>query len=152
MLPVTLAAVLLVPAARAQSGAEAAFQKFFAADSPDAAAHGVADIEKAGVTFDEAWRRLKAGRTYAAQQSGVVMLKNRTEDGVDHAYAVNLPAATIRRGAIRCAFNCTGEWAEGHRQYGARNGRNRDARRGRTDLCSAIRRRRHAVVDRRSTS
>ncbi len=90
---VTLAAVLLVPAARAQSGAEAAFQKFFAADSPDAAAHGVADIEKAGVTFDEAWRRLKAGRTYAAQQSGVVMLKNRTEDGVDHAYAVNLPAA-----------------------------------------------------------
>jgi len=89
---IALAALLLAPAARAQSGAEAAFQKFFAADSPDAAAHGVADIEKAGVTFGEAWRRLKAGRTYAAQQSGVVMLKNRTEDGVDHSYAVNVPA------------------------------------------------------------
>ena len=89
---IALAAVLLAPAGRAQSGAEAAFEKFFAADSPDAAAHSVADIEKAGVTFDEAWRRLKAGRNYAAQQSGVVMLKNRTEDGVDHSYAVNIPA------------------------------------------------------------
>ncbi|HSR07129.1 MAG TPA: hypothetical protein VLM42_08270, partial [Bryobacteraceae bacterium] len=87
-----LAALLLAPAARAQSGAEAAFEKFFSADSPDAAAHGIADIEKAGVAFDEAWRRLKTGRTYAAQQSGVVMLKNRTEDGVDHSYAVNVPA------------------------------------------------------------
>jgi len=87
-----LAALLLAPASEAQSGTETAFQKFFAADSPDAAAHVVADIEKAGVTFDEAWRRLKSGRTYAAQQGGVVMLKNRTEDGIDHSYAVNLPA------------------------------------------------------------
>ncbi len=87
-----LAAVLLAPAVRAQSGADTAFEKFFAAASADAAAHSVADIEKAEVTFDEAWRRLKAGRTYAAQQSGVVMLKNRTEDGVDHSYAVNVPA------------------------------------------------------------
>jgi len=87
-----LAAMLLVPGARAQSGAEAAFEKFFAADSADAAAHSVAGIENVGVSFDEAWRRLKKGRTYAAQQSGVTMLKNRTEDGVDHAYAVNVPA------------------------------------------------------------
>lgn len=89
---IALAAALSVPAAQAQSGAEAAFQKFFAADSPDAAAHSVADIEKTGLTFDDAWRRLKAGRTYAAQTSGVIMLKNRTEDGVDHSYAVNVPA------------------------------------------------------------
>ncbi len=87
-----LAAVLLVRAAQAQSGAKAAFEKFFAADSADAAAHNVADIEKAGVSFDGAWRRLKAGRSYAPQQSGVVILKNRTEDGVDHSYAVNVPA------------------------------------------------------------
>jgi hypothetical protein len=86
-----LAVVLLAPAARAQSGAEAAFQKFLAADSPEAAAHSIADIERAADTFDEAWRRLKTGRNYAAQQSGVVMLKNRTEDGVDHSYAVNVP-------------------------------------------------------------
>ncbi len=56
-----LAAVLLAPVARAQSGAEAAFQKFFAADSPDAAAHSVADIEKAGVTFDEALAAVEGG-------------------------------------------------------------------------------------------
>jgi len=87
-----LATLLLLPSARAESGTEAAFQHFFAADSPDAAARNAEEIEKAGVTFDEAWRRLNQGRSYAAQQSGVVLLKNRTEDGVEHAYAVNVPA------------------------------------------------------------
>jgi hypothetical protein len=85
-----LAVLLLIPSARPQTAD--AFQKFLAAESPDAAAHVAMEIEKSGVSFDEAWRRLKAGRTYSAQPSGVVMLKNRTEDGVDHAYAVNVPA------------------------------------------------------------
>ena len=89
---IVLAALLLLPSARAESGTETAFQKFFAADSPSAAAHNAEEIEKAGVIFDEAWRRLKQGRTYTAQQSGVVLLKNRTEDGVEHSYAVNVPA------------------------------------------------------------
>jgi len=85
-----LAVLLLIPSARPQTAD--AFQKFLAAESPDAAAHVAMEIEKSGVSFDEAWRRLKAGRTYSAQPSGVVMLKNRREDGVDHAYAVNVPA------------------------------------------------------------
>ena len=89
---IALAALLLVPPAGAQSAVDGAFQKFFAAESPDAAARVAGDIEKAGVSFDDAWRRLKLGRTYVAQPGGVVMLKNRTEDGVDHAYAVNVPA------------------------------------------------------------
>ena len=44
------------------------------------------------MSFDEALRRLKQGRTYAAQKDGVVQLSNRTVDGVEHNYAVTIPA------------------------------------------------------------
>ncbi|MGH9592519.1 MAG: hypothetical protein ACRD5L_05465 [Bryobacteraceae bacterium] len=80
--------VALLPA-QAQ---DVAFQKFFAADSPGAAARVGDDIVKTGISFDEAWRRLKAGRTYTAQETGVVQLKNRTSDGIEHYYSVNMPA------------------------------------------------------------
>lgn len=50
------------------------------------------EIEKSGVTFDDAWRILKQGRAYSAQPSGVFILKNRTSDDVEHYYAVNVPA------------------------------------------------------------
>jgi hypothetical protein len=77
--------------AQSPSAVDAAFAKFWAADSPSAAARAAAGIANSGVSFDEAWRRLKAGRVYAPQSSGVVMLKNRTADGVEHYYAVNVP-------------------------------------------------------------
>ena len=86
-----LALVVLAPPVRAQASVEAAFQKFFTADSAESAAHSTEEIEKTRVTFDEAWRRLKRGRSYAARPSGVVILKNRTEDGIEHSYAVNVP-------------------------------------------------------------
>jgi predicted esterase len=82
-------ATLLMPFAQPQSATD--FGKFFAADSPGAAAQAAKEIEKSGVAFDDAWRQLKAGRKYTMQQPGVVMLKNRTDDGVDHSYAVNIP-------------------------------------------------------------
>ena len=41
--------------------------------------------------FDEAYQKLKQGRTYTPQKSGVVMLSNRTADGVEHNYAVDIP-------------------------------------------------------------
>jgi hypothetical protein len=72
-------------------GQDAAFQKFFAADSPGAAARLGDDIVKTGISFDEALRRLKIGRTYTAQKTGVVQLKNRTSDGIEHYYSVNIP-------------------------------------------------------------
>ncbi|MBZ5576015.1 MAG: hypothetical protein LAP40_05590 [Acidobacteriia bacterium] len=86
----------VLPAARGQqadSKVDAAFQKFWAADSPAAAAKRASDIEKSGVSFDEALRRLKAGRAYTAQKSGVVQLMNRTEDGAEHYYSVDIPEA-----------------------------------------------------------
>ena len=44
---------------------EEAFRKYWSAPSPSAAAKAASDIVKSGVSFEEAWRRLKAGRTYA---------------------------------------------------------------------------------------
>jgi hypothetical protein len=89
----TLSALLATSVAiSAQSGTDAAFQKFFDARSPAEAAKQVESVLKTGVTFDEALRRLKDGRTYGPQKTGVQMLTNRTEDRVDHYYAVTVPA------------------------------------------------------------
>ena len=85
------AAAFLFGAVCAAQTIDAAFQKFWAADSPAAAAKAAGDIEKARVTFDDAWKRLKAGRTYAPQKTGVVQMKNRT-GGIEHFFSVNVPA------------------------------------------------------------
>ena len=80
------------PAARTVA-ADAAFAAFWSASSPEEAA-GLADpIVRAGVNFDEAYRRLQRGRSYTARDTGVVRMDNRTSDGVEHAYAVTVPAA-----------------------------------------------------------
>ena len=41
--------------------------------------------------FDDAYQKLKQGRTYTPQKTGVFFLSNRTSDGVEHNYAVNIP-------------------------------------------------------------
>src|SRR5262245_32524498 len=89
---VTLAAVLASASVRAQSNSpiDSAVQKFWAANSPDEAGRLTDEILKTGVTFEETMRRLKLGRTYNAQKTGVIQLQNRTSDGVEHHYAVNI--------------------------------------------------------------
>ena len=71
--------------------AETAFQKFWEARSPAEAAGAVDDIAASGVTFNEAWQRLKHGRSYGPQDSGVIRLNNRF-NGIDHYLAVTVPA------------------------------------------------------------
>jgi predicted esterase len=102
--PLIIAAALLaLPSAHAQapaasSGAptptksEIAFDKFWAAASPEDAAKVTDEIAASGISFDDAYRLLRAGRTYTAQKTGIVMLQNKTSDGVEHYYAVNIPA------------------------------------------------------------
>ena len=51
----------------------------------------VEPIVRAGVTFDEAFRRLQRGRAYTPRDTGVVRMDNRTSDGVEHFFAVNVP-------------------------------------------------------------
>jgi pimeloyl-ACP methyl ester carboxylesterase len=71
---------------------DTAFQNFWSSASPEEAARNVDDVAKSGVTFDEALQRLKAGRKYSMQKTGVVILKNKTADGIEHYYALNIPA------------------------------------------------------------
>ena len=100
-----IGALLLLPAVHAQnqSRTDAAFEKFWAAKSPDEAGRMVEDIVKTGITFDEAMRRLKAGRTYTHQKTGIITLSNRPKNGVEHFYALNVPANydPVRRYQVR---------------------------------------------------
>src|SRR5262245_48027038 len=82
---------------------DASFQKFWAAKSPSEAEQLVPGLVKTGVSFDDAFRRLKAGRSYKAQDTGVVKLTNRTKDGVVHWFSVNVPEGydPLRRYQIR---------------------------------------------------
>ena len=88
----TLSMLAVVLLAQAPSKIDTAFDKFWAAKSPNDAEKMVDDIVKTGVTFDEAMQRLKTGRTYTAQKTGIVILSNRTKDGIEHFYALNVPA------------------------------------------------------------
>jgi hypothetical protein len=89
---VTFLACAVVRAQTPTSRIDAAFQKFWSASSPEEAAHSADDVVKSGVTFDEAYRRLKAGRTYGLQKTGIVKLSLKSKDGVEHFYALNVPA------------------------------------------------------------
>src|SRR5215831_5562622 len=90
----SLALVVIAIAARAESPspADAAFQKFWDARSPSDAAKLVDGIVKSGVSYDDALKQLRRGRTYTTQKTGVVMMTNKTDDKVEHYYAVNVPA------------------------------------------------------------
>src|SRR5260370_22474654 len=42
-------------------------------------------------TFDEAYNRLRQGRTYTAQASGVFSMSNRTADRLERHFTLNVP-------------------------------------------------------------
>ena len=88
----TVATALVLAAFAHGQTTDARFQKFWAADSAAAAAKAADEIGTSAITFEEAWRRLRAGRSYTPQKPGVVQLKNRTANGVEHYYAVTVPA------------------------------------------------------------
>jgi hypothetical protein len=87
-------AAMLIAVPTAQNGAvDTAFDAFWAASSREDASARIDPILKSRVTFDEAYRRLQRGRPYVAQPTGVVRMENRTSDGVEHFFAVNVPDA-----------------------------------------------------------
>jgi hypothetical protein len=97
MTPVAIALLTLLAGihAEAERGAtpsvDGAFQKFWEARNPGDAARAVQDILRSSVTFEDAYLRLKRGRSYAAQSKrGVVHLLRRTATG-EFAYDVYLP-------------------------------------------------------------
>jgi poly(3-hydroxybutyrate) depolymerase len=75
-----------------QSGVDAAFDRFWAAPNIRDASERVGDVLRSGVSFDDAYRRLKEGRRYEPRPAGttrsaVVSSFSRTE----HYYTVTLP-------------------------------------------------------------
>jgi acetyl esterase/lipase len=92
----TLATLSSPSSARGQAATaalDAAFAKFWDARTPADAARAADAVLAAGVGYDDALRRLRQGRSYAAQKPGVVMLTNRTDDKVEHYFAVTVPPA-----------------------------------------------------------
>ena len=70
-----LAAALIGLTAYSVHGAgnvDAAFRAFWDAQTPAAAEKTVRGIVESGVDFDTAWTRLKAGRTYAKEKTGLI--------------------------------------------------------------------------------
>ena len=70
---------------------DAAFDRFWGAADVRRAAELADGVVRAGASFDDVYRRLKEGRPYSSQKAGVVRLQNRTEDGVEHHFALNIP-------------------------------------------------------------
>ena len=84
--PVILIAVILIGGAtRAQPpGLDAAFDRFWGAADVRQAAELADGVVRSGASFDDAYRRLKQGRTYSTQKTRLVRLQNRADDGVEH--------------------------------------------------------------------
>jgi len=70
---------------------DAAFKAFWEAANVEEAAKAASDVVQSGVTFDDAYARLRQGRTYPANAPrGVVKLTRRTAAG-DFPYTVDVP-------------------------------------------------------------
>src|SRR6476469_860280 len=81
----TLCALLLTSPSPARGQAatatvDAAFTKFWDARTPADAARAADTVLASGVGYEDALKRLRQGRPYAAQKPGVMMLTNKTED------------------------------------------------------------------------
>jgi predicted esterase len=86
-----LALAAAQPAAQ-RSATDALWQAFWRADSPKAAAVEAEALLKAGVAFDEAWTRLKQGRTFEKAPAGDRSLRTSSMAGVAYDNVVSIPA------------------------------------------------------------
>jgi len=87
---------------------DAAFGQFWAAKHPADAQQHVDAIVRSGVGFEDAYRRLRQGRPYTTQPTGQVRLSNRTPDGIEHHFALNVPDAYDPARAYQVRFQLHG--------------------------------------------
>jgi predicted esterase len=86
-----LGSILTPRLGAASSAIDQAFEQFWNASSPEAAANTVDAIVKSGVSFDDALARLKKGRTYRNDvPRGVVKLSHRI-GGDEFPYQLDVP-------------------------------------------------------------
>jgi membrane-associated protease RseP (regulator of RpoE activity) len=86
-----LAGLAAVRATNAAPDTAPPLELFLAAPSREAAAHLIDRVVKSGVGFDAASRALQRGRRYGPAPTGVVRLRNKTSDDVEHHYVLNVP-------------------------------------------------------------
>jgi len=70
---------------------DAAFKAFWDAPTSSAAEKAVRGVIDSGATFDEAWRRLKAGRSYSNEKTGLIR-HNTPVGGVTIGNIIEIPA------------------------------------------------------------
>src|SRR5207247_33669 len=70
---------------------DAAFQHFWSASAPREATAAVDAIVQSGVTFDEAYARLKRGRTYGPRPTGFLEMSSETDDHAPRRFALVVP-------------------------------------------------------------
>jgi len=81
-----------VRAAADPAAVQGAFDRFFSAPDPEAAARLIKEIAVTGVTFEDGYARLKQGRSYSRSAAhGQHTLTHRTSDGLEHQYIVVVP-------------------------------------------------------------
>jgi hypothetical protein len=78
-------------AVRAAGDVDAAFRAFWAAPDADAAEKTVRAIIDSGADFDAVWTKLKAGRTYAKEKTGLIR-KAASVGGVSVENLIEIPA------------------------------------------------------------
>jgi acetyl esterase/lipase len=86
-------AVAATTARSAAKEADTAFKAFWDARAPQDAAKAIPDVVASGVGFDDAFARLRAGRSYAATAPKGVIRKSYVVNGVEYFYALNVPPA-----------------------------------------------------------
>jgi hypothetical protein len=89
-----LAACLALPVrgvTAADAKADQAFAAFWSARSPKDAAKAIPGILASGVTFDDAWQRLRQGRPYAADVATGIVRSSYGAHGREFFYAVDVP-------------------------------------------------------------
>jgi poly(3-hydroxybutyrate) depolymerase len=92
-LAVAAIGIVSADAGRQAPTADARWQAFWRAGSAADAAREAERLVAGGVSFDDAWTRLKAGRTYAAAPTGERSLRNTGPGGVAFDNVVDVPAA-----------------------------------------------------------
>ena len=85
-------AVVVEAAAQSASPIDEAFTRLFLADDPAAAAVEADKIAGSGVSFDEAWTRLKKGRPYVFEKKGEFSLRWKSNAGPYFNNIVDVPA------------------------------------------------------------
>ena len=143
-----LALAWWTPARGAAKDVDAVFKAFWDARTPQDAAKKVPDIVGSGVSFDEALKRLKAGRPYAAYVPKGVIRKSYRVNGLEFFYALNIP--DVRSGAQVSGAHPAARRRQPRDERRPRRRNDRRAGGRRTDLHHSVRMERRAVVGRRS--